>query len=63
MKYFLIPAEIYTSEKRGSDETGDGTESKPFKTILQAMRSVGKEPFPAIFVDSKEDGKVNRDKL
>jgi asparaginyl-tRNA synthetase len=41
----------------GSDENGDGTESKPFKTILQAMRHAGQEPFPEIHQDSKEDGK------
>ncbi|XP_048482253.1 asparagine--tRNA ligase, cytoplasmic isoform X2 [Plutella xylostella] len=50
--------EIYTSDKRGSDETGDGSEDKPFKTILQAMRHAGKEPFPTIYVDAKEEGKV-----
>lgn len=49
--------EIYTSEKHGSDEHGDGTEQKPFKTILQAMRHAGKEPFPVIYTDAKEDGK------
>jgi len=49
---------IHTSEKDGCDETGDGTESKPFKTVLQAMRSSGAEPFPPIMVDSKEEGKV-----
>ena len=31
----LPVAEIYTSEKSGSDETGDGTQDKPFKTVLQ----------------------------
>lgn len=46
---------IYTSEKSGSDENGDGTEAKPFKTILQAMRHAGKEPFPTIYQDSKDD--------
>ncbi|XP_017117057.1 asparagine--tRNA ligase, cytoplasmic [Drosophila elegans] len=45
---------IFTSEKKGSDESGDGSESKPFKTILQAMRHAGKEPFPTIYVDSKD---------
>ncbi|XP_071449844.1 asparagine--tRNA ligase, cytoplasmic [Hetaerina americana] len=48
--------EIYTSEK-GNDENGDGTEFKPFKTILKAMHHAGKEPFPLIYVDSKEEGK------
>ena len=28
---------VYTSEKRGSDENGDGSESKPFKTALQVQ--------------------------
>ncbi|XP_069137873.1 asparagine--tRNA ligase, cytoplasmic-like [Argopecten irradians] len=50
--------ELYTSEKRGSDESGDGTEQKPFKTVIQAMRHAGKEPFPNILVDAKEEGKV-----
>ena len=26
---------MYTSEKLGSDETGSGTETKPFKTVLK----------------------------
>lgn len=50
--------ELYTSEKFGNDESGDGTESKPFKTILQAMKHAGKEPFPVIYVDSKTEGEV-----
>lgn len=44
--------EVYVSEK-GDDESGDGLETKPFKTILQAMRHAGQEPFPPIYVDSK----------
>jgi asparaginyl-tRNA synthetase len=48
----------FTSEKRGNDETGDGSEGKPFKTVLQALKAAGQEPFPSIFVDAKEDGKV-----
>uniref|UniRef100_V5GVI4 Asparagine--tRNA ligase, cytoplasmic n=1 Tax=Anoplophora glabripennis TaxID=217634 RepID=V5GVI4_ANOGL len=47
---------IYTSESQGNDETGDGSEGKPFKTILQAMRKAGSEPFPVIYVDGKEEG-------
>nr|QBH73677.1 aspartyl-tRNA synthetase [Isotomurus palustris] len=49
---------LYTSEKRGNDESGDGTEGSPFKTVLRAMKEAGQEPWPAIFVDAKEDGKV-----
>ncbi|XP_012255879.1 asparagine--tRNA ligase, cytoplasmic isoform X2 [Athalia rosae] len=48
-------AGIYTSAKNGSDEAGDGTESKPFKTILRAMRHAGKEPFPTIYQDSADE--------
>ena len=51
-------AELFTSAKRGSDETGDGTRSKPFKTLLNAFKHVGKEPFPPVYVDGKEQGQV-----
>jgi len=49
--------ELYTSEKSGNDETGDGTKENPLKTILQAMKQAGKEPFPCIYVDGKEEEK------
>ncbi|KDR11987.1 asparagine--tRNA ligase, cytoplasmic [Zootermopsis nevadensis] len=52
----LAVAELYTSDKNGSDESGDGSEAKPFRTILQAMRHAGKEPFPVIYVDAKVEG-------
>lgn len=45
---------MYISEK-GSDEDGDGSEAKPFKTMLQAMRSLGKEPFPVMYMDAKDE--------
>jgi hypothetical protein len=54
-----FPAEIFTSEKSGNDDAGDGTEGNPFKTIFQAMRHAGKEPFPVIYVDAKDDSKVS----
>ncbi|XP_046859954.1 asparagine--tRNA ligase, cytoplasmic-like isoform X2 [Xenia sp. Carnegie-2017] len=47
---------LFTSEKFGSDESGDGSEGKPFKTALQALKSCKSEPFPKIMVDSKEEG-------
>lgn len=53
-----ISGVLYTSEKYGSDESGNGTETKPFKTILKAMKHAGKEPFPLIYVDSKSEGEV-----
>jgi asparaginyl-tRNA synthetase len=48
---------LYTSEKSGDDGGGDGSESKPFKTVIRALKAAGKEPWPTIFVDSKEEGK------
>ena len=33
---------IYTSDKNGSDEKGEGSQDSPFKTPLQAMRHWGK---------------------
>ena len=47
--------DLYTSELRGSDESGEGTYKVPYKTILQAMMRYGKEPFPVIYQDSKPD--------
>ncbi|XP_065313346.1 asparagine--tRNA ligase, cytoplasmic-like [Gordionus sp. m RMFG-2023] len=47
--------ELYTSEKNGDDERGDGSHINPFRTILQAMLVVGEEPFPSIYVDAKEN--------
>lgn len=47
--------DLYTSEKAGSDESGDGTISNPFKTILKAMTHAGGEPFPTIYVDGKDE--------
>lgn len=52
-----LPGAIFTSEKYGNDETGDGSNEKPFKTILRAMRHAEKEPFPPIYQDSREEGK------
>ncbi|XP_018400161.1 PREDICTED: asparagine--tRNA ligase, cytoplasmic [Cyphomyrmex costatus] len=52
----MLP-DIYTSDKYGNDETGDGSEAEPFKTILRAMRHANKEPFPIIYQDSREGDK------
>jgi asparaginyl-tRNA synthetase len=53
---FAFSEELYASESRGNDETGDGSEASPFKTVLAALRKSGAEPFPKIFVDSKVAG-------
>lgn len=49
--------ELYVSEK-GSDESGDGTDKLPFKTLLRAMKYAGKEPFPKFYFDSKKEGEI-----
>jgi len=55
----LSDKKLFTSEKKGNDECGDGSESSPFKTVLQALRAAGGvEPLPTIYVDSKEEGKA-----
>ncbi|KRX97784.1 Asparagine--tRNA ligase, cytoplasmic [Trichinella pseudospiralis] len=45
---------LYVSDQNGSDEHGDGSESKPFRTVIHAMTKVG-EPFPEFMVDGKTD--------
>ncbi|KAM5194661.1 asparagine--tRNA ligase, cytoplasmic [Mantella aurantiaca] len=47
--------EMYVSDKEGDDTTGDGTKEKPFKSVLKAMLTVGKEPFPVFYVDSQKE--------
>ncbi len=49
---------MYTSESKGCDESGDGSEEKPFKTAIQAMRFAKSEPFPEIMVDAKDENLV-----
>ncbi|XP_041464724.1 asparagine--tRNA ligase, cytoplasmic-like [Lytechinus variegatus] len=50
------PAVMYISEKEGNDESGDGTEQKPYQTLLCAMMRAGGEPFPKFMGDSKKEG-------
>ncbi|XP_026685868.1 probable asparagine--tRNA ligase, cytoplasmic [Diaphorina citri] len=45
---------VYTSEKYGSDEAGNGTESQPYKTVLHALKVKGLQA--TIYVDTKEEG-------
>uniref|UniRef100_A0A672G8T5 Asparaginyl-tRNA synthetase 1 n=1 Tax=Salarias fasciatus TaxID=181472 RepID=A0A672G8T5_SALFA len=46
---------LYVSDKCGSDQDGDGTQQKPFKTPLRALQFAGKEPFPVLYVDSQKE--------
>ncbi|CAF0752157.1 unnamed protein product [Brachionus calyciflorus] len=49
---------LYTSELNGSDETGNGTEAKPYKTALKALKESGDiENFSKILVDAKDQTK------
>jgi asparaginyl-tRNA synthetase len=49
MEKLDLTGAIYTSELHGSDETGDGTELKPFKTALKGLRVNEK-----VLVDAKD---------
>ncbi|XP_031465075.1 asparagine--tRNA ligase, cytoplasmic [Phasianus colchicus] len=51
----LALEELYVSEREGNDSSGDGTQKKPFKTVLKALMTAGKEPFPTIYVDSQKE--------
>lgn len=48
---------LYTSEKHGNDETGDGSEGKPFKTVLRALKGQNLEKLPHILIDGKDETK------
>lgn len=41
MCFLYIAGEIYTSDSLGSDETGDGSAEKPFKSVLQVNMCYG----------------------
>ncbi|CAD7682768.1 unnamed protein product [Nyctereutes procyonoides] len=51
----MVLVELYVSDRGGNDATGDGTKEKPFKTGLKALMTVGKEPFPTIYIDSQKE--------
>uniref|UniRef100_A0A914WAA3 Asparagine--tRNA ligase, cytoplasmic n=2 Tax=Plectus sambesii TaxID=2011161 RepID=A0A914WAA3_9BILA len=46
---------LYISDATGCDDSGEGTESKPFKTLLKGMLFAGKEPFPTFMVATKDE--------
>eukprot|EP00117_Sycon_ciliatum_P007277 scpid61347/ scgid10455/ Asparagine--tRNA ligase, cytoplasmic; Asparaginyl-tRNA synthetase len=54
---------LYVSDKEGSDESGDGTEAKPFKTTLKALLHADTEPFPEVLVDGKTEGGERWEKI
>ncbi|KAG5441578.1 Asparagine--tRNA ligase, cytoplasmic [Clonorchis sinensis] len=54
--------EVYTSEKHGSDKTGDGSEESPFKTVLRALNHLKGvvEATTRIWVDGTGDERWDR---
>ncbi|KAF7244002.1 Asparagine--tRNA ligase, cytoplasmic, partial [Varanus komodoensis] len=41
----LALGEVYVSDREGRDDTGDGTQEKPFKTVLQRWETISKTQF------------------
>ena len=50
----LRTAALYISEK-GDDASGDGSEAKPLKTLLEAMRRAKAEPFPPFLAENNDE--------
>jgi len=48
---------LYISEKRGDDDTGEGSAERPFRTALRAWRDCS-EPLPELMVDAQEAGEM-----
>ena len=53
MNIFLTAA-LYISEK-GDDAAGDGSQDKPIKTLIEAMRRAKTEPFPPFMTDNTDE--------
>jgi hypothetical protein len=51
VKFFFV-ATIYTSEKTDCDESGDGSEIKPFKTVIQVNLIFFYQPLIPLFIYS-----------
>ena len=49
---------VYTSEKSGCDEKGDGSELKPYKSVLCALMKHSDLEQEQLYVDSKQEGEV-----
>ena len=45
---------VYTSESKGSDETGDGSKEKPFQTIKRGIRESLDHPNSKVYCDAKK---------
>lgn len=59
-----IKVPLYSSEKHGSDETGDGTKEKPFKTTICTLKSSGDiSKFSDIYVDAKDEASAEKYEL
>ncbi len=53
----VIGAEFYVSES-GSDETGDGTQSNPYKTLMKASEAAGAENDAVFYVSGTSSWKT-----
>lgn len=51
---FSSTAALYISEK-GDDASGDGSEAKPLKTLIEAMRRAKAEPFPPFMTENNDE--------
>ena len=55
-----VKVTFYTSEKNGSDETGDGTQAKPYKTAAFALKQ---EKNAEVYVDAKDENSAEKFEL
>lgn len=55
---------LYSSEKHGSDETGDGTKEKPYKTTVFTLKKSGDiSKFSELYVDAKDENSEEKFQL
>ncbi len=53
---FIVPAQVYVSEKTGSDTSGKGTESAPFQSVQHALKFLSDADAGTSFMVDGDDG-------